>query len=424
MIQQPPSKSQNNDINCIPSKLQSHNISHIEFVLVIAMLMGINSLGIDIILPCLPQISQFLGLKNVNHSQHLISFYLIGYGIAQIFYGPLADRFGRKAVMISGLVIYILSTIAMVTVTSFSGMLSMRLIQGIGGAAPRIITISIIRDIYDGKEMAKVLSMTMMIFMVMPIFAPALGQATMSLLGDWIWVFIWMGAITFIIMMWYYIRFPETLNPRDVRPLNISLILHSFSLIFINRLSIFYNIANSFMMGAILGFVNSSQQVYTQVYSFGNLFPLAFAIGGMAIALASFMNSHLVDKFGIRIVSHYSLLFLLLITGIWLLIQVSSDSPMNLWIFILFVFLSSFQFGLINSNFSSISMEPFSHLAGTASSVFGFINTLISTLVGIIIGQSFNGTTYPITIGFFALAVLSYICIFIAEKGVMFNKKG
>ncbi|MEG8099408.1 multidrug effflux MFS transporter [Candidatus Liberibacter brunswickensis] len=406
----------------LPPKLQNANISHNEFVIVIAMLMGINSLGIDIILPCLSQISSFLKLSNENYRQHLISFYLIGYGIAQIFYGPLSDRFGRKVVMMIGLIIYIISTLVIVVIDSFSGMLFMRFIQGIGGAAPRIITISIIRDVYDGSEMAKVLSIAIMIFMIMPILAPGIGQATIFLSGHWMGVFICMGVVTAFITLWYYIRFPETLTPHDVRPLNLSLIFHSFSLILKNRVSTLYNIANSLIMGAILGFVNSSQQIYGEIYNLGNLFPIAFAIGGIAISFASFANSHLIEKFSVRIVSHYSLLVLLIITGLWLLIQINTSNHINLLAFIILFFLTYFQFGLINCNFSSISMEPFSHLAGTASSVFGFTNTIICTIIGIIIGQSFNGTTYPITIGFFIITILCFICVFSVEGKRMFRK--
>ncbi|AHA28149.1 MFS family multidrug efflux protein [Candidatus Liberibacter americanus str. Sao Paulo] len=380
------------------------------------MLMAINSLGIDIILPCLPQISKFLGIENENHRQHLISFYLIGYGIAQIFYGPLSDRFGRKIVMICGLIVYIVSTIAVLFVSSFSEMLFVRFIQGIGGAAPRIITISIVRDIYDGKKMAKVLSIAMMIFMIIPIIAPSIGQIIMFFSGDWIGIFTCMGIGTTMITLWYYIRMPETLDPRDVRPLSFSLVKHSFSLIFKNKTAIYYNIANSLTMGAVLGFVNSSQQIYTEVYNLGHWFPIAFAIGGVAMSISSFVNSSLVDKFGVRIVSHYSLLSLLIITGIWLAFQINNGESISIFLFIFFFFLSSFQFGLINSNCSSISMEPFSNLAGTASSVFGFINTVISTIVGTIIGQSFNGTTYPITIGFFVISVLSILSVISIEK--------
>ncbi|MBY7649760.1 MAG: MFS transporter [Candidatus Liberibacter europaeus] len=404
----------------MPLKLKNSNVGYKEFAIIIAMLMAINSLGIDIILPCLPQISDFLDLKNENHRQHLISSYLVGYGIAQIFYGPLSDRFGRKSIMVFGLIIYIISTLLMLAISSFSEMLLVRFIQGIGGAAPRIIAISIVRDVYEGKQMAKVLSIAMMIFMIMPIVAPSIGQVTMFISGDWIGIFIWMGVITTIITIWYCIRLPETLNPQNVRPLNFRLIIHSFSLIFKNRISTLYNIANSLTMGAILGFVNSSQQIYVEVYNIGNWFPIAFAIGGVAMSISSFVNSALVDKFGSRLVSHYALLVLIIITGTWLITQNFYDHPINIFLFILFFFFASFQFGLINSNFSTISMEPFSHLAGTASSVFGFMNTFISTIVGIIIGQSFNGTVYPLIIGFFVIAIVSLIFILIAEKGKFF----
>ncbi|MBL0848993.1 MAG: Bcr/CflA family efflux MFS transporter [Candidatus Liberibacter ctenarytainae] len=407
----------------MPSKLRNANIGHIEFVTIIAMLMAVNSLGIDIILPCLPQIGEYVGIINENHRQHLISFYLIGFAIGQIFYGPLSDRFGRKAVLIPGLMLYVISTIAVLFTTSFSAMLFFRLIQGIGGAAPRIISISIIRDIYGGRQMAKVLSISMMIFMIMPIIAPSIGQLTMYISGSWAGIFVWMAAIASAITIWYGVRIPETMDPLHVRSLHWRLILGSFSLIFKDRAATLYNIANSLLMGAIFGFVSSSQQIYTEVYNLGAWFPLAFAIGGISMSLSSLLNTYLVDKLGRHRLSHYSLLILVAVTTLWLITQLIVGQSVSLFVFFAFFLLSFFQIGLINANFSSISIEPFAHLAGTASSVFGFINTVISTGIGIVIGQAFDGTTYPLTIGFFVIAVFCFIAIFIAEKGKMFQNK-
>ncbi|AMC13339.1 major facilitator transporter [Liberibacter crescens] len=392
-----------------------------EFITLMAMLMAMNSLAIDIMLPSLPEIAKTLHVVSENDRQHVISFYLIGFGIAQLFYGPFSDRFGRKVVILTGLYIYMLSSITVLAVDSFTELLILRFIQGIGAAATRVITVSIIRDLYHGKEMAKIMSITIMLFMAMPILAPVIGQSIILITNSWYWIFISMAIIISILILWCSLRLPETLDPKDRRPLNFISVAEGLVSIFKNRLAIFYTLANSLILGSLLGFVSTSQQIYTEVYDLGVLFPLAFAIGGVSISIASLINSRLVEHLGARLVSHLAMISFVGITSLWFLIQISEPTPMNIVIFISFFFLATFNFALMNSNFTSICMEPFPNLAGMAASIFGFINTIASTIISVIIGQFYNKTTLPIVTSYFIISIITLFLVLFAEKGKLFK---
>jgi MFS transporter, DHA1 family, multidrug resistance protein len=364
-----------------------------EFIALAAMLMALNALAIDIMLPGLQEIGASLGVENENHRQYVISSYLLGFGIAQLLYGPISDRFGRRNIV---------SAIAVVFVPSFSGLLMLRFIQGIGSAATRVITVSIVRDIYGGRQMAEVMSLIMMVFMVVPVIAPGTGQIVLFF-GDWHLIFAFMAAIAAVVTAWMYFRLPETLHPDDVRPLTASSILGGFKIVLTNRIALCYTLSSTFIFGALFGFINSVEQVYKGIYGLGAWFAAAFAGVALFMAFSSFVNARLVGRFGMRKLSHGSLLGFIAITFVWLLVQVLGPEPMPFAIFIVFFALAMFQFGWIGSNFNSLAMEPLGHVAGTASSVMGFMGTVGGSLIGAAIGQSFDGTALPMVAGFFAV---------------------
>ncbi|GAK71022.1 putative drug resistance transporter [Agrobacterium rubi TR3 = NBRC 13261] len=387
-----------------------------EFIALAAALMALNALAIDIMLPGLQEIGASLGVDNENHRQYVISAYLIGFGISQLFYGPIADRFGRRKPMLFGLGIYIISSIAVIFVPSFAGLLVLRFIQGIGSAATRVITISIVRDIYGGRQMAEVMSLIMMVFMVVPVIAPGTGQIVLFF-GDWHLIFGFMAGIAAIVTVWMYLRLPETLHAEDVRPLTVSSVLAGFKIVLTNRVALCYTIASTIIFGALFGFINSAEQVYKGIYGLGPWFAAAFA----GVALSSFLNSRLVGRFGMRKLSHGSLIGFICITLVWLVLQIVGPQPMPFFLFILMFALAMFQFGLIGSNFNSLAMEPLGHVAGTASSVIGFMSTIGGSLIGAAIGQAFNGTALPMVAGFFVVSVLGLVFVLIGEKGVLFQ---
>ncbi|MFN7125003.1 MFS transporter [Rhizobium sp. TH135] len=391
-----------------------------EFIALMAFLMALNALAIDIMLPGLQEIGAALNVENENHRQYVVSAYLIGFGIAQLFYGPIADRFGRRIPMIVGLAIYVVSSLAVVFVPSFESLLLLRFIQGIGSAATRVITVSIVRDVFGGRQMAEVMSLIMMVFMVIPVVAPGTGQVIM-LFGDWHWIFVFMAVIAVIVGVWMYVRLPETLAPEDVRPFTVKVIFDGFRIVLTNRVALCYTIASTFIFGALFGFINSAQQVYVGIYGLGVWFPVAFAAVALFMALSSFVNAKLVGRFGMRKLSHGSLLGFIAINLIWLVVQILGPQPMPFFLFIGFFALAMFQFGWIGSNFNSLAMEPLGHVAGTASSVLGFMGTIGGSIIGAAIGQAFNGTALPMVAGFFVVGVIGLVFVLIGEKGRLFQ---
>ena len=278
-------------------------------------------------LPGLQQIGASLGVDNENHRQYVVSAYLFGFGIAQLAYGPISDRFGRRRPMLFGLVIYVLASLSAVAVPSFAGLLALRFLQGIGSAAMRVITISIVRDVYGGRAMAEVMSLIMMVFMVVPVIAPGTGQVILFV-GNWHLIFLFMAVVATAIGIWMYLRIPETLHPEDVRPLTARSVLAGFRIVLTNRLALCYAIASMFIFGALFGFINSAQQVYVGIYDLGAWFALAFAAIGALMALSSFVNATFVGQFGMRRLSHASLLGFIVITFLWLMVQIFGPQPM------------------------------------------------------------------------------------------------
>ncbi|WP_087003738.1 multidrug effflux MFS transporter [Rhizobium sullae] len=391
-----------------------------EFIALAAFLMATNSLAIDIMLPALQQIGANLGVESENHRQFVVSTYLLGFGAAQLFYGPISDRFGRRLPLLVGLGIYIASAIGIVFIPSFAGLLVLRFIQGIGSAATRVITISIVRDIYGGRQMAEVMSLIMMVFMIVPVIAPGSGQIIM-LFASWHMIFVFIAAMGAAIAAWTFYRLPETLDPRNVRPFTARSILGGFKLVLTNRIALCYTLATTFIFGSLFGFINSAQQIYVGIYDLGVYFPFAFAAVAIFMSIASFLNSRFVGKFGMRRLSHGSLLGFLAVNTLWMIVQVVGPQPMPFVLFIGFFGIAMFQFGWIGSNFNSLAMEPLGHVAGTASSVLGFMSTIGGALIGAAIGQAFDGTALPMVSGYFAVSIIGLVFVLIAEKGRLFQ---
>jgi DHA1 family bicyclomycin/chloramphenicol resistance-like MFS transporter len=391
-----------------------------EFIALAAFLMATNSLAIDIMLPALQQIGASLGVESENHRQFVVSSYLLGFGGAQLFYGPISDRLGRRLPLLVGLVIYIASAIGIAFIPSFAGLLALRFIQGIGSAATRVITISVVRDIYGGRQMAEVMSLIMMVFMIVPVIAPGSGQIIM-LFASWHMIFVFIAVMGAMIAVWAYLRLPETLAPRSVRPFTVRSVLGGFKLVLTNRIALCYTLASTFIFGSLFGFINSAQQIYVGIYDLGVYFPFAFAGVAIFMSISSFLNSRFVGKFGMRRLSHASLLGFLAINTVWLIVQVASPHPMPFFLFIGFFGLAMFQFGWIGSNFNSLAMEPLGHVAGTASSVLGFTSTIGGAIIGAGIGQAFDGTAVPMVAGYFAVSIVALVFVLIAEKGRLFQ---
>lgn len=392
--------------------------SRMEFIALIAALMSVNALAIDIMLPALPHMGEALNVINENDRQFVLSAYLLGFGFTQIIYGPLSDRFGRRGPLLIGLVIYVIAAFAAIFSPNFTTLLILRAVQGMGAAGTRVIAQSIVRDRFSGRAMAEVMSLVFMVFMIIPVIAPAMGQILL-LTGSWWTIFIFMGATAMIVATWTYFRLPETLAEENRRPLSIKAITDGFKIVLTNRVSVAYSATTMFLFGALFGFINSSQQIYVGIYGLGVWFPVAFALMAGIMAVSAYLNSRVVKHFGMRRISHLALIVFTSVSALWWVI--SMFGPMPLWLFFVLLTTAMFSFGWTSSNMNSLAMEPLGKVAGTASAVFGFFQTIGGALIGLTIGRLYDGTTTPIAAGYFFVGLAAITAVLIAEKGRLFG---
>jgi DHA1 family bicyclomycin/chloramphenicol resistance-like MFS transporter len=393
-------------------------LSRPEFIALMAALMALNALAIDVMLPALPYMGEALGVANENERQFVITAYMIGMGVAQLAFGPLTDRFGRRAPLLAGIGVYVVAVVIAAFAPSFTMLLVLRFIQGLGAASVRVITTAVVRDRYSGREMAEVMSLVFMVFMAIPVIAPSIGQVLL-LTGPWQAIFLFMGGLALVFWLWTFMRLPETLPLDKRRPLSLKGVTEGFHIVFTNRVAISYGLAGMFLFGALFGFISSSQQIYVDIYGLGVYFPVAFALVAGLMAVSSFTNSRVVRKLGMRRLSHGAMLTFTVVSGIWLAFAMSGFLP--LWLFFGLLCIIMFSFGWSASNMNSLSMEPLGAVAGTAASVFGFIQTVGGALIGGYIGQLFDGTTIPTAAGYFTMGVMALVFILIAEKGRLFG---
>ena len=394
-----------------PTQEPALKISFFEFVALTAALMAMTALSIDIMLPALPAIGAAMGVSSDNDRQLIVIVYMGGFAFGQLFYGPMSDRYGRKPVLMLGLAIFLVGTIGALISQSFELLLAARLIQGIGAASPRVVAVAIVRDLYSGRHMARVMSFTMMVFIIIPVFAPSIGLALIHL-GNWHWTFYGLLAMALIITVWAGLRLPET--ARDVivsaKPQSLS---GSFGAVVRNPQTMAYGVASGLMFGCLLAYVASSEQVFVELFKLGELFPVAFGAVASTMALASFANSRLVEKLGMRRVSHTALAAYVGVS--FALATAARFGFANLAVFSILVGSAFFLFGMIAPNFNALAMEPQGRHAGMASSVIGSLSTAVGAVAGGVIGRAFDGTVMPLAFGFLACSLATVTVILMVE---------
>lgn len=388
------------------------------FVALMAALMATNALAIDSMLPALPEMAESLGIAAANERQWIITGYLLGFGVAQVVYGTIADRYGRKPVLLFGLVVYVLASAGAAFSGSLATMMAARVLQGVGAAATRVLVVSIVRDCYSGRDMARVMSLAMIVFLAVPILAPSVGQAIL-LVAPWRWIFGVLGLFGMAVLFWVGMRLPETQDPRDRRPIEPASVAAAFRTVLTTRIGVGYMAAMAFILGGLFGFINSAQQVFVDVFHAPELFTTIFALIAMFMAAASLLNSRIVGRLGMRRVSHGALLGYIVLTGTHALVALTGHEA--LWSFALFQGGAMFCFGLVAPNFGAMAMEPLGHVAGTASSVQGFVTTVGGALLGFFIGQHFDGTVVPLTLGFSLCGLAALAIVLVVERGRLFH---
>ncbi|WP_425353233.1 multidrug effflux MFS transporter [Sinorhizobium alkalisoli] len=393
----------------------------VEFIITIALMTASVAIAIDSMLPALTSIGQSLRVANANDAQLVIAVFFFGFGFSQIFFGSLSDAFGRRVVLMGGLAVFTLSMFAASQAASFEQLLALRFVQGIGAAAIRITTLAIVRDCFGGREMARVMSYVMIVFMIVPIVAPSFGQLVVFY-ASWHWIFTLIGCIGFVLFFWALARMKESLSREERLPLSASAVFAGFRTVLTNRITCGYMIGMTLFTAVICAYIVTVQQVFGEVYGLDEWLPIAFAGTAGGIAAANFANGFFVRSFGMRRISHAAMILFTALAASGYGVSLGG-TPTFVVSYVLFSVLLMF-FAVIATNFTAISLEPMGHLAGTATAITGFVSTTGGALLGGAVGQLFDGTLEPLFGGFALFGLLTILATLWAEKGRLFTHPG
>lgn len=385
-----------------------------EFVALTAALMALNALAIDIMLPALPRMGADFRIAEENDRQLIIVAYMLGFGVSQLFYGPLTDRFGRRNVLFISLFFYVVAALMCVYAPTFELLIASRAFMGASAGGSRVIAVSAARDLYVGRQMAKVMSLVMIVFMSAPIVAPFFGQMMLKTMS-WHGIFVALACFGAIMFLWVLIRMPETL-PIDRRvPLNIPSMLGNYWKVIRTREALGYTIASGFLFGGLMSYISSSEQLYHEVYNTGDWFALWFAGAAIAMSISNLVNSRLVERLGMRPISHAALIAFVLVSVTHAVIAMLGPVPFPL--FYALVILAFFAIGFQGPNYNAIAMEPLGALAGSGAALIGFASSFVSASIGGLVARQFDGSVTPIFIGHAVVGSLALITILITERG-------
>jgi DHA1 family bicyclomycin/chloramphenicol resistance-like MFS transporter len=392
-----------------------------ELIVMMASLMALNALAIDAMLPAFPAMIGGLEIADANHIQYVISVFLAGTGIGALIYGPLSDRFGRKPILMIATIGAAVFSLACSMVPTFEMMLAMRFAHGLMAAAMGVLVVSVIRDQFEGDAMARRMSTIFLIFMIVPIIAPTIGQLVLLFAG-WRMIFDLMAFMAVAAAIWVYYRLPETLHPDNVIPIKPHALAKAWRKVVLNRNAAGYMLGAGIVQGALFGYLNSSQQMFDKVFDAAEFFTIGFAIIAIGIAVANFTNARVVEHFGARRVSQTALLTFIALGALQLL--AAELTPKSLPIFLVLLTGNMAMVGFIGANFSSIAMTPFGDVAGAASSFQTFVRTVLAASIGAAIGQQFDNSVAPVALGFLVCGLVALGLVLWCENGKLFTRPG
>lgn len=385
--------------------MRNQRRSQVEFIVLMAALMSIVALSIDAVLPALPDIGDFLSVKDATDNPKLITSIFLGLGIGQLIFGPLSDSFGRKPIVYIGFVVFIIASIICVITKSFEMMLFGRILQGVGLASPRTMCIAMVRDSYSGDYMAKVLSFVVMIFILIPVIAPSLGQFLMNHY-HWHSIFIFNLGFGVLVMLWFWIRQPETLKPQYKISYRLSIFKTGTIAFFRIKPAVIYTILSGLITGSFMVYLSTSQRIFEQQYNMKEEFPLIFASLAISVGLSTFMNSQLVVKFGMWRIVHFAMLSFVLISLVFIILFSSGNNP-SIEVLLGFFALQFFTIGFLFGNLRALAMEPMGHIAGIGSALNGFISTVMAVPIANYIGKFVIDSVTPLFVGFLICGLVS-----------------
>ena len=385
-----------------------------EFTLLVALLMSITAISIDALLPALGIIGNELGAATANQPQLLISMLFLGLAMGQLICGPLSDALGRRPILFSGFALYLVGTVVCYQADSLEVLMLGRFIQGLGVAGPYISAISLVRDLYHGAQMARIMSLVMMIFVLVPAIAPTLGQAIMFV-DDWRGIFELYLVYAVCLMVWIAFRLKETLPKSNRIPFTRTGFYEGFKEVVTNRITASYTICMGLFFGSFIGYLNSSQQIFQVQFETGNLFAFYFGVLALVLGFSSLINSRIVEKHGAKYIAFRAICIVVIASIIFF--SMHAFVTISLWMFLVYASVLFFCFGLLFGNVNSLAMEPMGHVAGIASAVIGSVSSIMSMSIGTVIGQMYNNTLMPISGGFVIMGSLAICLMYWAEKG-------
>jgi DHA1 family bicyclomycin/chloramphenicol resistance-like MFS transporter len=387
----------------------------VEFVVLLAIMVSIVAMATDIMLPALDEIGGDLGVSDVNDTQLIISTLFLGFAVGQVLAGPVSDSIGRKPVIYVGYLVFIAGCLLSIVATSFTIMLVGRVLQGLGAASPRIVTLALVRDGYEGRAMARIMSIVMAVFIIVPAIAPAIGQGVIAISG-WRATFVLLLALAVVSFAWFAARQPETLPPAARRAFSLSNILTGLREACCIRAALGYTVAAGLIFGAFLGYLSSAQQIFQISFRTGQFFPLYFGVAALAIGTASVCNSQLVMRYGMRLLTRRALIGSTVMSLCFLAPVAIMGGVPPLWLFMVWLLANFFCVGIMFGNFNALAMEPLGHMAGLGAALVGSLSTFISLPLGWAVGNSFDGGVLPLVAGFAVLGCASLIVMAWAER--------
>jgi MFS transporter, DHA1 family, multidrug resistance protein len=390
--------------------------SSAEFIALVALTFSLIAMSIDSMLPALGDIAADLGAGDPNDRQLVLTAFFGGLTLGQFIYGPISDSTGRKPAMYAGIACFIAGGLVCALTHDFTTMILGRVLQGFGAAGPRIVAMAMVRDLYAGRAMARIMSFVMAVFILVPILAPAIGQL-MLLIADWRAIFYGLVIVGAIDFLWLAMRQEETLKPADRVPLSLGHILRSAWEALSNRVTLGYTLATGFIFGAFISYLGTSQQIFQEQYGTGKLFAVFFGILAAGIGLASITNAKLVMRFGMRNLSKWALRSACILSLGFLVIAWLLDGHPPLWAFVAFMTMLFFFNGLLFGNYNALAMEPMGHIAGVAAAVIGSLSSLVAVSAGTPIGQLYDGTVIPLVAGFACMGLAALLATEWAERG-------
>jgi len=389
--------------------MQKKKPSQFEFIALMASLMSIVALAIDALLPALDIIGHSIGTESNSENQLLIIMIFLGLGIGPLVFGPISDSLGRKPIVYVGFSIFIIASFICVNAPSIEVMVIGRILQGIGLSAPRTISIAIVRDTFNGDYMARIMSFITVVFLLVPIIAPALGKLVLEIY-NWEAIFYFQLVVVLVVSLWFWFRQPETLHPEYRVKFTKTMLIDGTKELFKYKQTIGYTIISGFITGSFMVYLSTSQQIFQQQYNLKEEFPYIFAGLAISMGAASLSNGSVVVRFGMKKMATLALYSFFGISLLYIILFYNSANP-SIEILLAFFAFQFFSIGFLFGNLRALAMQPIAHIAGIGAAITGFISTIMAVPISALIGKYVEGTALPLFIGFLVCSILSIIVL-------------